>query len=83
MSKLSLTEAVEAYLGLVCDHPEKEPKRLRDQRDNTMMILGFNKAQETFRHILKQSKYPNLAEVRQDGQRRPEKLGDQDLWIVG
>lgn len=81
--RLSLTAAVEEYLRLVCAHPEKEPKRVRDQRDNTMLILGFNKAQETLRQVLEQTGHRALAETRSEGQRQPEMIGDQRLWVVG
>lgn len=82
MPKQSLTTAVTAFLELSMQHPEKEPRTQRAQRDNTMIILGFNKAQEALRQVLEQTGHKQLAEVRAEGQQQPTKMGDTNLWIA-
>lgn len=82
--KLPLSECVEGFLGLVCHPPEKEPKQRYLQRENWAEIRGFNKAQETFRDILKlngAAAAAKLAETRSKGQQQPQKIGDMNVWM--
>ncbi|HTE60416.1 MAG TPA: hypothetical protein VK631_08685 [Solirubrobacteraceae bacterium] len=85
---MPLDECVKAFLELAMLPPDKAPKTQRAQRDNTMLILGFNRAQETLRSILErhgQSKQTQaLAEVRSDDQQRPlEGPGGIKMWVAG
>lgn len=83
---LSLEECVRAYLSLVMKPPEKEPKRVRDQRDNRMLIIGFNRAQEALRTILEHhgatDEIAALADVRKDGQERSIEIGGTKAWVA-
>jgi uncharacterized protein with von Willebrand factor type A (vWA) domain len=84
---LSLEDAVTAFLQLASLPPEKPPKTQRAQRDNSMMILGFNQAQEALRTILgahgANDDVRALAEVRSDGQQKPMVVGDRKVWVAG
>lgn len=84
---MTLEECVKSFLRLVMQHPEKPPRRVRDQQANEHMIVGFNRAQETLRHILEvhgaASDIKALANVREEGQQRPERIGDRNVWVVG
>lgn len=84
---LSVDEAVRAFLQIAMLHPEKAPKTQRAERDNSMMIVGFNQAQEALRSILKAHgetvSVQDLGEVRADGQQRPLEVGGLKAWVVG
>ena len=84
---MTLEESVEVFLRLVMQHPEKPPKTQRAERENTMLILGFTRAQETLRSILEHHGADEatraLAEVREDGQQRPmEGPGGIKMWVA-
>lgn len=84
---LTLEDAVRAFLSLAMLPPEKEPKTQRAQRDNTFLILGFNRAQETLRGILEHHGNDDdvkaLAEVREEGQQRPmDGPGGLKMWVA-
>lgn len=83
--QLSLAAIVEGFLSLAMVAPEKPPRTQRDQQANRAMIVGFNRAQETLRQILADhGRAPStkaLAEVRADGQERPMRLGDHNVWV--
>jgi hypothetical protein len=81
-SRESLTKAVEIYLELAALHPEKEPKTQHAQRDNQMIIIGFNQSQEALRNILDQTGHKKLAETRGEGQQQPMKMGNSRLWVA-
>lgn len=84
-NKLTLAEIVKAYLELALIPPEKEPKLVRDQRENRAIILGYNRAQETLRTILENHGIDEqtraLAEVRSDKQERPIDVGGMSVWL--
>lgn len=82
---LSLEDCVREYLSLAILPPEKAPRTQRAQRDNEMLILGFNRAQETLRSILASHAHDAkaLAETRHPDQRRPmEGPGGIKLWVA-
>lgn len=85
-ASLTLTQAVQAFLELAMTHPETPPRTQRQERDNTMTIIGFNQAQEQLRHILKvhgrTKAIRDLAGVRNDQQQRPMEVGDSKLWVA-
>jgi hypothetical protein len=88
VNQLSLEEIIEEFLKLALIEPEKTPKRLRDQRDNTMIIIGFNRAQETLRSILSThgntDEVKKLAEIRDEHQQKPmEGPGGIKMWVAG
>lgn len=83
---MTLEEVVDGYLQLALLHPENEPKTQRAQRENQAMIVGYNRAQETLREILRRhgatADVRALSEVRSEKQQRPMKVGDQNLWVM-
>lgn len=81
---LSLQDAVKCFLEIVIKEPYKQPKTQREERENRREIIGYNKAQETFRQILEQSRKKDLSEVRKKGQEKPMIFGDGKtrLWIM-
>jgi hypothetical protein len=86
-ASLTLDEAVRAFLQLTMLEPEKPPKTQRAQRENRMLIIGFNRAQETLRSILEQHGADDatkvLAEVREEGQQRPmDGPGGIKMWVA-
>jgi hypothetical protein len=84
--RIGLEQCVRGFLSLTITPAEKTPKRLRDQRDDEMQMLGFNHAQEMLRGILELNGTPTasaLAEVRADGQLRPERVGNINFWVTG
>jgi hypothetical protein len=84
--RLTTDEVVRAYLDIALVPPEKAPRTQRDARDNDMLILGFNRAQETLRTLLATYGADDatraLADVRNDKQRRPMKVGDTNVWVA-
>lgn len=82
---LTLAEVVQAYLELALVPPEKPPKLVRDQRQNDSIILGYNRAQETLRSILRNHGIDEttraLAEVRSEGQQQPINVGGLKVWV--
>lgn len=84
---MPLDGCVTAFLELAMLPPEKAPKTQRAQRENAMMIVGFNRAQETLRSILAahgQSKQTKaLAEVRNEKQQQPMVgPGGIKMWVA-
>ena len=83
---LNLEECVRAFLDLAVVHPEKPPKTQRAERENQMLILGYNQAQEQLRTILahpgKTTTVRAVAEVRNDEQQRPMTVGNRKLWVA-
>ncbi len=87
-NNLALAEIVTAYLGLAMVHPEKAPKTQRAQRDNDMLVLGYNQAQEALRTILANHGVDDatqaLADVRNEKQQRPVAgPGGIKMWVAG
>lgn len=81
-------EILSAFLSLVMKHPEKPPKQQYRQRENSATILGFNRAQETLRDIIKNhgatEELRQIAEVREEGQQQPiEGPGGGRMWVMG
>ena len=83
-NKFGLKKCAEAFLQLVIEPPEKMPKQQYRQREIEAEMRGFNKAQEKFREIIELNgtdAIKSLAEVREEGQQRPQKAGNLNLWI--
>lgn len=84
--RLTLTEIVEAFLGLALLPPDKEPRTQRDARDNQMLIIGFNRAQENLRTILsthgRTKRERELADVRNEQQQQPMDMGGIKVWVA-
>ena len=84
--KISGQKCIAAFLGIVVSHPEKPPRTKRAERDNKMMILGFNQAQEALRTILREygrtESVAALADTRAKGQIKPTQMGDTNIWIA-
>lgn len=84
--KLTANEAIRAFLQLALLPPEKLPKQQYRQRENQAQIIGFNRAQEALRQILKEhgagEDLKALAEVRADGQQVPIQVGDLKAWVM-
>lgn len=86
-AKKTMGECVESFLSLALTHPEKPPKTQRAERENQMQIIGFNRAQEALRDILREcGKTPRcreLAEVRHEDQIKPMMAGGGlRLWVA-
>jgi hypothetical protein len=88
VSRLTLVQGVEAFLGLSFGDREKPYRTQRDARDEAMRMVGFAQAQEQLRNILAQVKGAGrsdahmLAEVRSDRQLKPmDGPGNMKLWV--
>jgi hypothetical protein len=86
--KLTLEECVRGFLELALVEPETPPKTQRARHENTMMIIGFNRAQETLRTILAEQgaaeDIKKISEVRAHGQRQPMAgPGGAKIWVAG
>ncbi len=80
--EVPLDRLVAAFLDIGFLLPEKPPKRVRDQRDNEMLVQGYARAQETLRTILERYGYPTLAEHRHPESQRPmEMRGLGKVWV--
>lgn len=87
INDMTLEECIKGFLELTMLEPEKPPKTQRAQRENRMLILGFNRAQEALRTILKTHGVDEtaraLGKVRRPGQEQPmEGPGGMKMWIV-
>jgi hypothetical protein len=86
MSKKRGTAAcVEGFLELVCTPPDGiEKKGQRKQDICSAEIMGFNRAQETLRDVLRLNGTPTaakLSEVEAEGQNRPQRVGGVRMWF--
>lgn len=85
-ARLSLEDCVRNFLDIALVHPEKPPKTQRAARENEMLIVGYNRAQENLRTILEQhgrdKRVRAIAEVRNENQRKPVRMGGVDLWLA-
>jgi hypothetical protein len=83
---LPLDEIVRQFLTCALIEPEKPPKTQRAQRENRMLVLGFNRAQENLRTILANlgdtDEVRALADVRTEQQERPLDIGGQKVWVA-
>jgi hypothetical protein len=84
---MALHAIIRAFLEIALVHPAKAPKTQRAERDNTMMIIGFNRAQEDLRSLLAahgvNEAARSLAEVRSENQQRPIDVGGHKTWVAG
>jgi len=85
-SPLNLEQIVREFLSIAMVHPEEQPKTQRAQRDNQMLVVGFNQAQEALRTLIAAHGYSKatkaIAEVRNDRQERPINVGDLKTWVA-
>jgi hypothetical protein len=83
---LNLEQIVREFLAIAMVHPEKPPKTQRAQRDNQMLVVGFNQAQEALRTLIAAHGYSKatkaIAEVRNDQQERPIDVGGLKAWVA-
>lgn len=82
---MGLPKCVEGFLQLVVEPPEKMPKQQYRQREIEAEIRGFNKAQEKLREVIEfngTDAIKSLAEVREEGQQRPQRAGNLNLWVT-
>lgn len=83
---LNLEQIVREFLQVAMLPPEKQPKTQRAQRDNQMLIIGFNQAQEALRTLIAAHGYSKatkaVAEVRSDAQQRPLEVGGLKAWVA-
>lgn len=83
---LNLEQIVREFLQVSMLPPEKPPKTQRAQRDNQMLIIGFNQAQEALRTLIAAHGYSKatkaIAEVRSESQQRPLDVGGLKAWVA-
>jgi hypothetical protein len=83
---LNLEQIVREFLAIAMVHPEKPPKTQRAQRDNQMLIIGFNQAQEALRTLIAAHGYSKatkaIADVRSYDQQRPLEVGGLKAWVA-
>lgn len=81
-----MTKCIEGFLELAFDYDWDKAKKMPQywEREIQAEIRGFNKAQEYLRGILELNGTPTaaqLAEIRSEGQVRPEKHGKLNIWM--
>lgn len=78
----TLDEIVKAFLEIALgydgDHPV--PKQEYRRREGRAMMIGYYRAQEDLRSILKHCGFEALSKTRSPKQEQPEEIGGMRLW---
>jgi hypothetical protein len=85
--RVKLETIIHDFLSITLTHPEytaKTPQYV--ERENQATIIGYCRAQENLRDFLKTHGTTEairaLGDVRADGQQKPMKVGDRNLWVM-